>query len=156
MTHHGGGYFSLSILPATPLARSQALEGLLWGVTVPFKGPQPYLKHCFRNCRDTMTPSDVTRTWCWGPAWHKPWHCEFRKTHFKQNRIKLLIRLGDHQWYSRGREWTKWWQGQSFDATSKINNQLHNACHTIPCWTWFEGKELNSWWLQSQGVKLGF
>ena len=37
----GGGYFSLSFLPATSLSRSHILEGLFELARGPFKGPQP-------------------------------------------------------------------------------------------------------------------
>ena len=60
MTIHQGERNSLSFLPATPLSRSQTLEGLFELTRHP-SSTSTHLVHCFRNYRDTRTLSGVPR-----------------------------------------------------------------------------------------------
>ena len=74
-------------------------------------GPSTRLVHCFRNYRDTRTPSGVARLARRSQGtvnnnWRKPWLCVCWKRTFlhrslilksQQNRIELVTRPGLHQ-----------------------------------------------------------
>ena len=62
-----GKYFSPPFFPATPSSPFQTLEGLFELTRRPLLGSWTALSSCFRNSRDTRTPSGVRRAKREGP-----------------------------------------------------------------------------------------